>query len=115
MSGKTKEQKCRTCHKVKALEDFPLRKDAKSGHDSQCKECLAADTRRRRAGLSLEERAEEARAFRAGMRKDKCAICGTRIQGQGICVTCEECVEVLGGLDGLKKAVRAVRYLTGKE
>jgi hypothetical protein len=63
-----------------------------------------------------EELAAEARAYRAGMRKYKCAVCGIRIgqEDGGLCDTCQECVDVLGGLEGLKRAVRAVRYLTAE-
>lgn len=59
--------------------------------------------------------AEEARAHRANIKEGLCAVCGTSIQGRGVCVTCEECIEVLGGLEGLKRAVRAVRYLSDTE
>lgn len=57
--------------------------------------------------------AEQQRAFRAGIRKGKCAICSSAIYGQGICGRCKALVEELGGLEGLKQAVRAVRYLQG--
>jgi hypothetical protein len=36
------------------------------------------------------------------------------MQGYGICFHCEEHVRMLGGLEGLKRAVRAVRYLQKK-
>jgi hypothetical protein len=48
------------------------------------------------------------------MRKDTCAVCGGAVQGYGICPHCEEHVRMLGGLEGLKRAVRAVRYLQKK-
>jgi hypothetical protein len=67
--------------------------------------------RKLRSETPLEELAAKQAAYRAGMRKDKCAICGGPIEGQGICMRCEGHVMALGGLEGLKQAVRAVRYL----
>jgi recombinational DNA repair protein RecR len=64
-----------------------------------------------RAATPPETLAAKQAAFRAGMRKDKCAICGNSIDGHGICDICDDHVRALGGLDGLKQAVRAVRYL----
>jgi hypothetical protein len=64
-----------------------------------------------RAATPAEEKAAAQAAYRAGMRKDKCAICRGPIEGYGICGACEDHVRALGGLDGLKQAVRAVRYL----
>ncbi|MCX4547291.1 hypothetical protein [Streptomyces sp. NBC_01500] len=63
-------------------------------------------------GKTRDQLAAEMRAYRAGVRENKCAICALPIKArEGICETCTECVEVLGGLAGLKRAVRAVRYL----
>ncbi|MGW6755951.1 hypothetical protein [Streptomyces sp. NPDC055006] len=64
-----------------------------------------------RADVPAGVKAEQQAAWRAGMRKDKCAICGSAIEGHGICDDCVSHVEALGGLEGLKQAVRAVRYL----
>ncbi len=110
-------RRCARCKEVKPLEDFNL--DRKNqGRGYYCKPCKAEDARERRAAMDPEQLAtqqrEGSKAYRAGMRKDKCAVCGTAIQGHGVCVTCEECIEVLGGLEGLKRAVRAVRYMTEK-
>jgi hypothetical protein len=54
-------------------------------------------------------------AYRAGMRKDRCAICATPIDGEGICGPCRTCCTLLGGTEGLKKAARAWRYLNPNE
>lgn len=70
--------------------------------------------RKLRAATPAEDKAKAQAALRAGMRKDKCAICREPIEGQGICTHCEGHVVALGGLDGLKQAVRAVRYLEGQ-
>jgi hypothetical protein len=64
-----------------------------------------------RAATPAEEKAAAQAAYRAGMRKDKCAICGGHVEGHGICWSCDDHVRMLGGLEGLKRAVRAVRYL----
>jgi hypothetical protein len=55
--------------------------------------------------------AEQQRAYRAGMRVDKCAVCGGYVTGYGICYVCQEYIRLLGGLEGLKRAARAVKYL----
>jgi hypothetical protein len=91
-------RRCNACGVEKALEEFPLRKGAALGHDYQCKECQA----------------DAARANRAGVKEGACAVCGDSIEGRGICSACRAAVTVLGGLDGLKRAVRAVRYLDGE-
>jgi hypothetical protein len=98
----TKE--CTKCGRVKPLDDF-------SPRAARCKECRAAHKRERQKEIPPEERNKSVAAFRAGLRKDMCAVCRTGIKGTGICVTCAECVEVLGGLEGLKRAVKAVRFL----
>jgi hypothetical protein len=106
----TKE--CTNCHKVKPLTDFPEEKRRKDGRGSHCKVCRAEAQAGRRADVPAETKADAQAAYRAGIKKGVCAVCGTSIKGAGLCDTCEECVEVLGGLEGLKKAVSAVRYLT---
>jgi hypothetical protein len=45
------------------------------------------------------------------MRVDKCAVCGGYVTGYGICYVCQEYIRLLGGLEGLKRAARAVKYL----
>lgn len=88
-------RRCNGCGETKPLDNFPKSTAQLLGHGYTCKPCLAA----------------EQRAQRAGMRKGKCAICGGYVEGTGICYSCQEHVRLLGGLEGLKRAVRAVRYL----
>ncbi|MEU0245184.1 hypothetical protein ABZ192_12790 [Streptomyces sp. NPDC006235] len=52
-------------------------------------------------------------AYRAGIRKDRCAVCSSAIEGEGLCSRCRAAVVVLGDLEGLKQAVRALKYLEG--
>jgi hypothetical protein len=113
-------RQCARCKKVKPLEDFALARKRTKGRDYNCKPCKAEITRERRAAMDpdqlAEQRRESSKAYRAGMRENSCAICRTTIKArQGICEGCAEHVEALGGLEGLKQAVRAVRYLSGKE
>jgi hypothetical protein len=102
---------CTKCKEEKPLEAFPPDPKHKDGRQSHCRACKAKDQAARMAGKSPEDKAYAMRAYRAGMRQGKCAVCGTAIEGAGICETCRECVDVLGGLEGLKRAVRAVRFL----
>lgn len=109
---------CIHCHKAKPVDDFQHSDTASGGLRNVCRDCYLEQKRRYQARMrnevSPEEKAEAARAYRAGMRKDKCAVCGSAIEGHGICEQCAEAVTTLGGLEGLKKAVRAVRHLTGE-
>lgn len=107
-------RRCNTCKEVKPLGEFPRSAGQPEGHGYQCKACKAAATKERRADTPAEVLAEQQKAFRAGIRVDKCAICGEAIEGRGICLDCRDLVEALGGLEGLKRAVRAVRYLEGQ-
>lgn len=108
---------CSVCGKTKPTREFTPRAPV-----ATCVECWEGDRKARqaesmrklRAATPAEEKARAQAAFRAGMRKDKCAICGHPIEGHGICDSCDDAVHVLGGLDGLKQAVRAVRYLEGQ-
>ena len=109
------EKRCTQCGEVKPLTEFAKQDDRADGRASYCLTCKAKAQATRAATLTAEERNQQQAAKRAGMRKNKCAICHTAIDGEGICVTCEECVEVMGGLEGLKRAVRAVRFLTKAE
>jgi len=104
-------QQCRTCRADKPLSDFSANETSATGYSHQCKDCKAAETRARRKNIPAEDKAESMRAYRAGIRKDKCAVCGSTISGHGICDQCADAVATLGGLAGLKQAVRAVRYL----
>lgn len=103
---------CTACFKDKPLTEFSPHAPNADGYRTHCKACRAAEQAARRdATTTPESRAEAMRAHRAGMRKDKCAICGGSVEGYGICFHCKDHVRMLGGLDGLKRAVRAVRYL----
>lgn len=102
---------CNKCGKTKPLESFSLHPTGKDGRRAACKECLAAVTREARKDETPDERNARMAAYRAGMRKDACAVCGGAIQGHGICFHCQEHVRMLGGLEGLQRAVKAVKYL----
>jgi hypothetical protein len=106
-----KTKTCTTCGEVKPLAEFPFRNKAAGQRHSACRACRAEWARDHRTEQTLEERRAQMTAYRAGMRKDTCAVCGGAIEGSGICFHCEEHVRMLGGLEGLKRAVRAVRYL----
>jgi hypothetical protein len=113
-SGALPPVECSVCGMVKPVSRF-----APTAKVATCKGCWEAGRKERnahtmrtlRAATPHEEKAAKQAAFRAGMRKDKCAICRGPIEGYGICDVCEGHVSALGGLDGLKQAVRAVRYL----
>ena len=107
-------RRCTKCGEEKPLEDFAKHRRGAEGHRRTCKACQRADAREYRATIAPEDRAEAQRAYRAGIRQDRCAVCQGEIEGQGLCGDCEEAVKALGGLPGLKQAVRAVRYLEGE-
>lgn len=111
----TEQKPCTQCAKVKPLKDFGVDKRMKDGRKSSCNTCKAEKMRELRTDLDKEAHNAEMAAYRAGMRKDKCALCATPIEGYGICTRCEGAVVVLGGLDGLKRAVKAVRYLESQQ
>lgn len=104
-------RRCNVCDVVKPIEAFAANAGEKSGRGYTCKACKADKQREYHAGVAPEDKAEAAKAFRAGIRQGKCAICADAISGTGICSRCKAAVHVLGGLEGLKQAVRAVRYL----
>jgi hypothetical protein len=87
--------RCPRCGQTKPISEYPAGGKNRFNRCSRCK-------------------ADEMAAYKAGMRKDSCAVCGTAIDGVGICVTCVECIDALGGLDGLKRAVRATRFMQQK-
>jgi hypothetical protein len=93
------------------MDAFPLDPHTPDGYGYHCKECKASAARARRKSIPAEDKAEAQRAYRAGMRKDKCAVCRADIDGHGICDRCADAVATLGGVDGLKLAARAVKYL----
>jgi hypothetical protein len=89
----TDTRPCPGCGEAKPAEDFVA-----DGTHYRCREC----------------RRRDAVAYRAGMRKDACAVCARPIVGDGICQRCWEAIRELGGLDGLKRAARAVKYVQEK-
>lgn len=110
------ERTCIHCRKTKPLEVFHSNPTATGGVGNVCKDCHrplhAANRRKVRAGVPAEEKAREMAAYRAGMRKDKCAVCGSAIEGHGICDACMDAVAVLGGSpDALKRAAKALKYV----
>lgn len=105
-------KQCRICNEVKPHTQFALHKGAADGRSTVCKTCKAAEVRERRAGESQAERNAQMAAYRAGMRKDKCAVCGSAISGTGLCESCEAACRALGGAsDALKRAAKAWRFL----
>lgn len=107
-------KRCTKCGESKPLSEFSPDKGVSDGHASWCRRCKADVQAAVMATVPAEDKAAAARAYRAGMRKHKCAVCGVKIKQEdgGLCDMCQECVDVLGGLEGLKRAVRAVRYLS---
>lgn len=105
------QRTCTQCGETKELTEFALQATGSGGRRADCKACQAARQREVRANQSAESKAAEMAAYRAGMRKDRCAICAATISGQGICADCADLVEALGGLEGLKRATKAVRWL----
>jgi hypothetical protein len=102
---------CTGCGEFKAASEFSKRSDGQPR--SECKECRAAKQRKREAEVPAEVKARQMAAYRAGIRKDKCAVCGSAIEGEGLCSRCRAAVFVLGDLEGLKRAVKVVKYLEG--
>lgn len=102
---------CTGCGELKDASEFSKRSDGQPR--SECKVCRAAKQRQRHAEQSPEEKARKMAAYRAGIRKDRCAVCSSAIEGEGLCSRCRAAVVVLGDLEGLKQAVRALKYLEG--
>lgn len=108
------ERRCAQCGATRELSEFPSDPGAAAGRGYTCNACKAERTRSYKATIAPEDKAEAQRAYRAGVRQNKCAVCGDAISGLGICDRCAGHIAGLGGLDGLKQAVRAVRYIDGK-
>lgn len=103
---------CTKCGKEKEAEEFPLAPSRTDGRGSACKACKATEQRDRRAEQPREERNAQMAAYKHGMRKDKCAVCGSAIDGHGICAACWQAIEALGGTSAdLKRAAKAVKWL----
>lgn len=106
-------RKCYTCQEEKPLEDFPLSGSANvgGGHTYQCKSCKAADRRETQAAKTPEERNADMAAYRAGIRKATCAVCGAP-EPADLCEGCRTAIRALGGTsDALKRAAKLVKYL----
>ncbi|MFI8830533.1 hypothetical protein ACIGPN_05810 [Streptomyces afghaniensis] len=55
-------------------------------------------------------------AYKAGMRKDKCALCESPIEGLGVCGQCRGDMEALGGTpEALKRAAKALKWVLEQE
>lgn len=108
-------RECTKCGKVKPDAEFSRDNSRRAGRKSQCSRCHAAYQRQRRNTLPSEVKAEQMAAYRAGMRANRCAVCGGAIEGEGMCVACVTAIGVLGGdEESLKRAARAVKYLHAK-
>jgi len=104
-------RKCSACGLTKPVSEYSPNPQGRDGYQSKCKACRADVQRAANAGKSKEELAAQMAAYRAGIRKDRCAVCSGQIKGQGICSRCDSYISALGGLDGLKRATRAVKWL----
>lgn len=108
----SEQRTCRVCREVKPLTAFALTGKGDQ-REQRCKECKALALREARAEQSQDERNAAQAAYRAGMRKDRCAVCASTIEGHGICPRCMDAIKVLGGRpDDLKRAAKALAYLT---
>lgn len=108
----TKSKVCNKCGEEKPLTDFALSNKRTDGRSSDCKTCRAAQMRERRQQVAPDVHNTRQAAFRAGMRKDKCAVCSGAISGEGICDACLGHIRALGGTEAdLKRAAKAVKYL----
>ena len=105
-------RRCARCRQTKPLEDFPLSPKEPEGRGYRCKECKAAVMRDVRAEQPREERNAQMQAYKAGMRKDKCALCGSAVDGYGICDSCMAAIKVLGDSpEALKRAAKALKWV----
>ena len=103
---------CTKCGEVKPLEDFPADSSRTAGYQSECKVCKASAARDRRAQTPREVQNARMQAYKAGMRKDKCALCASEIQGLGICESCMSAIKALGDSpEALKKAAKALKWV----
>jgi hypothetical protein len=84
------KQECPRCGGSKPSSEFT------QGRWDICYDCKASAQRRHNAGLRL----------------NKCPTCGSTVEGYDICSRCHAAIKQLGGtVDGLKRAVRAWRWL----
>lgn len=87
------EHQCPRCGEVKPVSEYPAGGVNRFARCSVCK-------------------ADEMRAYKAGIRVDKCATCGASIAGLGVCSRCRDALDQLGGSEeALKRAVKVIRWL----
>lgn len=108
-------RECIKCHQVKPLDEFRQNDTASDGIGNVCEACYVTQKRdgaaARRAAQSPEERNAEMAAYRAGIRKTTCAVCGGA-ESEPLCEGCRTAIRALGGTEAaLKKAAKVVRYL----
>lgn len=85
--------KCPRCGVAKPEADYPAGGVNRFARCSRCK-------------------ADEMQAYKAGIRKDRCAVCAGPISGLGICSRCMDAIRVLGGSpDALKGAAKALKWV----
>ena len=93
MGSVVEERKCPRCGEVKPVSEYP------AGGTNRFDRCSAC-------------KASEMAAYRAGIRKDKCAVCASAIVGHGICDDCMLAIGRLGGTpEDLKRAAKALKWL----
>ncbi|MFF8942830.1 hypothetical protein ACF1A5_11260 [Streptomyces sp. NPDC014864] len=87
------QHRCPRCGEAKPVSEYPA--GGKNRFD-RCSACKAG----------------EMRAYKAGFRKDRCAVCADKVEGHGICPRCLEAIRVLGDSpEALKRAAKALAYL----
>lgn len=100
----TDTRQCTECEQTKPLTAF--------GSTPGRKTCSACRQRAARATIPREDQNAQMRAYKAGMRKDKCATCAGPITGLGVCSRCQEAMDTLGGTpEALKAAAKALKWL----
>ncbi len=114
--GSVGEQRtCWRCKEAKPLEDFAISSNKAGGRDHSCKACKAADMQERRANTPAEVKADEMRAYRAGVRPGKCATCHTAIDGKGVCEPCRGALRQLGDSpEALRQAAKVLVWMHGR-
>lgn len=102
-------RKCYACKQEKPLDAFPLKGAGQRSYE--CKACKAAQQREKRSHMTQDERNAEMAAYRAGIRKATCAVCGGA-ETEPLCTGCRTAIRALGGTEAaLKRAAKVVHYL----
>lgn len=110
-------RECIKCHVTKPLAEFRQNAGASDGVGNVCQTCYMAQKREaqsaHRAAQTPEERNAEMAAYRAGIRKATCAVCGAQTPDP-LCSPCLTAIRALGGTEAaLKRAAKVVKYLGG--